>query len=73
MQQTHKLHESELYVKIHFIPRSKYTLSSHVAGDKMNAYRFSVRKPERERPLGRSRRRWDVMLKCMLQNYGGRG
>jgi hypothetical protein len=27
-------------------------------GEKMNAYRIFVGKPERKRPLGRSRRRW---------------
>ena len=28
----YKLHESELYVKIHFVPRRKHTSSSHLAG-----------------------------------------
>jgi hypothetical protein len=28
-------------------------------GEKMNAYRILVRKPERNRPLGRPRRKWD--------------
>jgi hypothetical protein len=32
-------------------------------GEKRNAYRVLVRKPEGERPLGRPRRRWEDNIK----------
>jgi hypothetical protein len=44
----------------------------HVArkGPKKNAYRISVGKPERKRPLGRPRRRWVDNIKMDLSNMG---
>jgi hypothetical protein len=38
--------------------------AGHVAriGEKRNAYRLLVRKPEEKRPLGRPRRRWVIIL-----------
>jgi hypothetical protein len=35
-------------------------------GEKRNAYRILVRKPERKRPLGRQRRRWVDSIKMDL-------
>jgi hypothetical protein len=35
-------------------------------GERMNAYRILVRKPERKRPLGRPRRRWVDDIKMDL-------
>jgi hypothetical protein len=37
---------------------SMEVVSSHCAGEKRNAYRVLVGKPEGRRPLGRPRRRW---------------
>jgi hypothetical protein len=44
-------------------------LRGHVAlmGEKRNAYRILVGKPEGKRPLGRSRRRWWIILKWILE------
>ena len=46
----------------------------HVArvGDRRGVYRVLVRKPERKRPLGRLRRRWEDNIKMDLQKmvYG---
>jgi hypothetical protein len=39
-------------------------------GEKMNAYRILVRKPEGKRPLGRSRRRWVDNVKMNLRETG---
>jgi hypothetical protein len=43
--------------------------AGHVAriGDKMNAYRILVGKPEGKRPPGRPRRRWvdNIVMKCL--------
>jgi hypothetical protein len=36
-------------------------------GEKMNAYRILVGKPERKRPLGRPRRRWVDNIKVDLR------
>jgi hypothetical protein len=38
-------------------------------GEKMKVYRFLVGNPERNRPLGRPRRRCGVILKCILEEY----
>jgi len=42
-------------------------------GEIRGAYRVLVRKPERKRPLGRPRRRWEDNVKMDLQElgYGG--
>jgi hypothetical protein len=61
-----KLHNVELHNLycsrsiIRLIKSRSMRLSGHVAqmGEKRNAYRILVGKPEGKRPLGRSRRRW---------------
>jgi hypothetical protein len=49
--------------------------SRHVAGsrDKRNAYRILVGKPERKRPIGRPRRRWEDNNKMDLREIGWGG
>jgi hypothetical protein len=44
----------------------------HVAriGEKRNVYRLLVGKPERKRPLGRSRRRWIDNIKMDILEIG---
>jgi hypothetical protein len=46
--------------------------TGHVArlGEKRNAYRILVGKPEEKRPLGRSRRRWVDKMKIDLRKIG---
>jgi hypothetical protein len=39
-------------------------------GEKRNAYRILVGKPEGKRPLGRPRRRWVVNIKMDLREIG---
>jgi hypothetical protein len=48
--------------------------AGHVArmGDKTNAYRILVGKPERKRPLGRPRRRWVDNIKTDIREIGWR-
>jgi hypothetical protein len=38
-----------------------------------NAYRILVRRPERKRPLGKTRRRWEVTIKTDLREIGWGG
>jgi hypothetical protein len=42
-------------------------------GEKGNAHRILVGKPERKRPLGRSRRRWVDNIKINLREIGWGG
>jgi hypothetical protein len=42
-------------------------------GEKRNAYRILVGKPEGKRPLGRPRRRWDDNIKMNLREIGWGG
>jgi hypothetical protein len=39
-------------------------------GERRGVYRVLVRKPERKRPLGRPRRRWEDNIKVDLQEVG---
>jgi hypothetical protein len=50
----------------------KMRWTGHVAriGEKMNAYRLLVGKPDRKRPLGRSRRRWVDNIRIDLGEMG---
>jgi hypothetical protein len=40
-------------------------------GESRDVYRVLVGKPEREKPLGRPRRRWEDNIKMDLQACGG--
>jgi hypothetical protein len=42
-------------------------------GEKRNAYRILVGKPEEKRPLGRPRRRWVANIKMDLREIGWYG
>jgi hypothetical protein len=42
-------------------------------GEKRNAYRIFVGKPERMRPIGRPRRRWEDSIKMDLREIGWGG
>jgi hypothetical protein len=39
-------------------------------GEKTNTYRVSVGKPERKRPLGRTRCKWEGNIKTNLREIG---
>ena len=47
--------------------------AGHVArmGEDIGVHRVLVGKPERKRPLGRPRRRWEGIIKTDLQEVGG--
>jgi hypothetical protein len=76
-----RLHNKELYVLycspniIRLIKSRRLTWAGHVArmGEGRVTNRISVGKPEGRGPLGRPRRRWGIILKCILEKLvGGR-
>jgi hypothetical protein len=54
---------------IRIIKSRRIKWAGHVArmGEKRNAYRILVGKPDRKRPLGRPRRRWEDNIKIDLR------
>jgi hypothetical protein len=73
-----KLHNEEL-IDLSFSPNIyrgiksiKMRWAGHVErmGERRDVYRNLVRKPERKRPLGRLRRRWENTIKMDLQEVG---
>jgi hypothetical protein len=57
------------------IKSRRMRLAGHVArmGQKRNAYRILMRKPEGKRPLGRPRRRWTDNIKIDLREIEWNG
>ena len=76
-----KLHNEELR-DLYYLPNIVRVVKSrrmrwagHVArmGEGIGVYRVLLRKPERKRPLGRLRRRWEDNIKMDLREVGGDG
>jgi hypothetical protein len=75
-----KLHNQEVY-NLYFLPRIRMIKSRRIRwagyvarmGEKRNAYRIFVGKPERKSPLGRSRYRWEDNIKMDLGEMGWDG
>ena len=73
-----KLHNEELndlYPSpniVRLIKSRRMRWAGHVASmrERRGVYRVLVRKPERKRPLGRPRRRWEDSMKMDLQEVG---
>ncbi|KAJ4446942.1 hypothetical protein ANN_13644 [Periplaneta americana] len=73
-----KLHNTELHALysspdiIRNIKSKRLRWAGHVArmGESRNAYRVLVGRPERKRPLGRPRRRWEDNIKMDLREVG---
>jgi hypothetical protein len=73
-----KLHNEELHNLycsrsiIRIIKSRRMGWTRHVArmGEKRNACKILVGKPEGKKPLGRPRRRWEVILRWILDRMG---
>ena len=76
--ESRKLHNEELnnlYSSpniVRVIKSTRMRWAGHVArmGERRGVYRILVGKPERKRPLGRPRRRWEDNIKLDLQGVG---
>ena len=74
-----KLHNeelSDLYPSpniLRVVKSRRMRWAGHVAcvGEGIGVYRVLVGKPERKRPVGRPRRRWENNIKMALQEVGG--
>jgi hypothetical protein len=62
----------EITPGVRVIKSRRMSLVGNVArmGERRGVYRVLVGKPERKRPLGRIRRRWDDNIKIDLQKVG---
>jgi hypothetical protein len=74
-----KLHNEELHIlysspNIRQIKLRRLGWAGHVArmGEERNVYRVLMVKPERKRPLGRPRRRWEDGIRMDLREIGWR-
>jgi hypothetical protein len=69
-EELHDLYSSSSIIRIIKWGRMRY--AGHVArmGEKRNAYRLLVGKPEGRRPIGRPRRRWVDHIKMDLGEVG---
>jgi transcription termination factor 2 len=72
-EELHKLYSSPSIIRM--IKSRRMRWAGHVArmGEKRNAYRILVEKPEGKRPLGRPRRRWVDNIKMDLREIGWDG
>jgi hypothetical protein len=70
-KELHDLYSSPSIIRI--IKSRRMKLAGHVArmGEKRNAYRLLVGKPEGKRPLRRQRRRWLDNLGWILERWDG--
>jgi hypothetical protein len=71
-EELHDLHSSPSMIRI--MKSRRMGWAGHVArmGEKRNAYRLLVGKPEGKRPLGRPRRRWvdDIIMDLVEVGWG---
>jgi hypothetical protein len=69
-EELHRLYSSPSIIRM--IESRRMSWVGHVVrmGEKRNAYRIFVGKPEGKRPLGRPRSRWVVNIKMDLRGIG---
>lgn len=72
-----KLHDDELQnfyslpsiIRMYQLKRDEMDRACRTLGEKLNAYRILVGKPEEKRPLGRSKCRGMIIFKWILEKY----
>jgi hypothetical protein len=69
-KELHDLYSSPSIIRIIKSRRMRWTGNVARMGEKRNAYRLLVRKPEGKRPLGRPRRRWVYNIRMDLGEVG---
>jgi hypothetical protein len=70
-EELHNFQSSSDIIRMTRLSRMRW--AGHVAniGHMRNAYRMLVWKPERKRPPGRNRRRWEYNKECILERQEG--
>jgi hypothetical protein len=69
----HNLYSSPSIIRVIKSRRMRWAVHVARMGEKRNAYRILVGKPEGKRPLGRPRRRWVDNIKVDLREIGWDG
>jgi hypothetical protein len=69
-EEFHNLYSSHNIIRVTKSRRMRWVGHVTRMGEKRNAYRFLVGKPEGKRPQGRPRHRWDVNIKLDLREIG---
>jgi hypothetical protein len=72
-EELHNLYSSPSIIRIIKSRRMRWAGQVARMGEKRNAYRILVGKPEGKRPLGRPRRRWEDIIKMDLREIGWDG
>jgi hypothetical protein len=72
MRKLHNLYSSPIIIRL--IKSRRMRWAWHVArkGEERNVYKVLVEKSEENRPLGRSRRRWEDGIRMDLREIGWR-
>jgi hypothetical protein len=69
-EELHNLYSSPSIIRMNKSRRMRWAVHVTLMGEKRNAYRILVGKPEGKRPLGRPRRGWVDNIKIDLGWYG---
>jgi hypothetical protein len=69
-EELHKFYSSPSIIRMIKSRRMRWAWNVARMGERRNAYKILVGKPEGKRPLGRSRRRWVDNVKVDLRETG---
>jgi hypothetical protein len=66
-EELHDLHSSPTVVRVVKSTRMRWTRHVAQMGERRGVYTVLVGKPEGKRPLGRTRRRWEIILRWIFK------